>query len=128
VNWTFEVLGVEGKEGTYLFTATAEIDTGFHIWALDAGGAGSLIPTSFSWSEAVQVDWLGAWKEAPAPITHQLEFIEGAVNWHENKVRFFRVFKVVSDRKGLAGEVLFQTCNEASCFPPESVDFMVTLP
>lgn len=127
VKWDFEVTAVEGEPEVYRFTATGTIDSGFHIWALDAGGDGSLIPTAFTWNEATQVDWQGDWEESPAPVTHQLEFIEGAVHWHEQQARFSRKFKI-HNRSGLAGEVLFQTCNEASCFPPESVNFMVKLP
>lgn len=127
IKWEFEVEAVEGESDAYTFMATGTIDSGFHIWALDAGGDGSLIPTSFTWNEATQVDWQGDWHESPAPVTHHLEFIEGAVRWHEGAVRFSRQFKI-HNRSGLAGEVLFQTCNEASCFPPESVTFMVKLP
>jgi hypothetical protein len=122
VKWTFSL---EKKSGDhYTLKATAALAPGFHIWALDPGGDGSLIPTSFELEQENTIRWDGVWQEKEKPVTHTLDFIEGAIHWHEDSVTFYRNF-ITDVGLPLSGKVTFQVCNGASCFPPESKSFLL---
>jgi hypothetical protein len=122
VQWHFSI---EKKEsGLYSLKAEATIKDQFHIWALDAGGDGSLIPTSFQVADSAAFVWKGPWQETPKPHTQTLEFVDGAVHWHEKTVTFYRLFQAPVNT-AVSLQVSFQSCNEASCFPPETQTFML---
>lgn len=120
VKWKFDL--EKGTNNSYTIKATANLADGFHIWALDPGGDGSLIPTSFEFVDEDMIQWKGDWKESPEPIVKEIEYIDGAIRWHENKVVFSRTF-VSENPMPINGSVDFQVCNAQSCFPPEAVDF-----
>ncbi len=121
VHWQFSVKKMDND--LYRFEAKATLDAGYHIWAQDPGGDGSLIPTSFT-AEAVQGGWVGDWKENAQPKTQKLEFIEGAIRWHEKNITFFRDFKGKHGDK-IKGAVQYQTCNDKMCLPPAIENFVV---
>jgi len=120
VKWKFTVEKTKGD--IFVLKAEAELSSGFHIWALDAGGDGSLIPTTFEFDDEDEIRWKSDWKESPEPKVQILEYVDGAVRWHESKVVFSRSF--ISDNPmPLNGSVNFQVCNAQSCFPPEDAGF-----
>lgn len=122
VQWHFSI---EKKDAaTYCLKAEATIKDQFHIWALDPGGDGSLIPTSFQVTDSAAVTWKGNWQESPQPHTQMLEFIDGAVHWHEKTATFYRLFQAPVNTP-VSLKVTFQSCNEASCFPPETQQYML---
>lgn len=125
VSWLFSVK--KTQEGQYRLEATATIESGFHIWAQDPGGDGSLIPTSFT-TEQLQggTKWNGDWKEEKAPKVHRLEYIDGDIRWHEKEITFYRE---LNGKKGdkIKGAVQFQTCNDMMCLPPAIENFIVSL-
>ena len=120
VKWKFNIEKVKGD--TYIIKATANLSAGFHIWALDPGGDGSLIPTAFEFEDDDLIQWKEEWKESPKPDMQELEYVDGAIFWHENKVVFTRAF-ISENPMPINGFVSFQVCNAQSCFPPEDIEF-----
>jgi len=123
VSWQFSVKKLEGDN--YRFEAKAVMESGFHIWAQDPGGDGSLIPTSFT-AEELQSGWVGEWKEAKNPKVQNLEFIDGAVRWHDKEIVFYRDFKGKRGDK-VKGAVQYQSCNDKMCYPPAIENFIVAV-
>jgi hypothetical protein len=121
VHWQFSIKKMDND--LYRFEAKANMDAGFHIWAQDPGGDGTLIPTSFT-AEALQGGWVGDWKESTQPKTEKLEFIDGAIRWHEKSIVFYRDFKGKKGDK-VKGAVQYQTCNDVMCLPPAIENFVV---
>ncbi len=121
VHWQFSVKKMDND--LYRFEAKATLDNGFHIWAQDPGGDGTLIPTSFT-AEELQGGWSGDWKESAAPKTAKLDFIDGAIRWHEKTITFYRDFKGKRGDK-VKGAVQYQTCNDMMCLPPAIENFVV---
>lgn len=98
---------------------TAHIKPDFHIWALDAGGDGSLISTSLTINDTENVKWMSVEK----PIEVNLDFIEGALFWHETKATFVAtVHKNVVNDADFKVNVTYQVCNYTMCYPPKDVD------
>lgn len=121
VKWQMNVSAL-GKD-TFQVNAVAKVAPDYHVWALEAGGDGTLIHTEFEWQDEKNILWLGEWKESPDPIEKDLDFIDGTVRWHENEVTFSRVMVIRNHVKTLKGKVHYQTCSEASCFPPRDYSF-----
>ena len=121
VHWQFSVKKMDND--LYRFEAKATLDNGFHIWAQDPGGDGTLIPTSFT-AEELQGGWAGDWKESNQPKTQKLDFIDGAIRWHEKSITFYRDFKGKRGDK-VKGAVQYQTCNDIMCLPPAIENFIV---
>ena len=120
VHWDFSV--IRKSSNTWTLKAKATMDKGYHIWALDAGGDGSLIPTAIAVEEPDELTWEGEWKEIRKPREQTYEFIEGKVFFFEGSATFTRDFKA---EKGitLTGSAEYQTCNEQMCYPPTSAEF-----
>jgi len=122
VTWTFDLIQKDAK--TYELQAHAEIKAGFHLWSVDPGGDGTLIPTDITLADEA-IKWQGAWKESIAPQVRSYDFIEGAVRYFDSSVTFSRTLTGLAPNATLSGSVDFQTCNEQMCFPPETIDFTV---
>lgn len=124
VLWQFNLKATAEKD-IYIFIAKANMDTisGFHIWALDPGGDGSLIATEFTFEEDEAVHWIdNEWSFTPKPKTVSLDFIEGDIHWHEKVVTFSKKVKIPSGTI-LSGAVTYQTCTEELCHPPQEETF-----
>jgi hypothetical protein len=122
VHWTFSVKKIDTD--VFRFEAKATLDKGYHVWAQDPGGDGSLIPTSFTSEQLQNGGWTGDWKEAEQPKVAKMEYIDGAVRWHEKTVTFYRDFKGKRGDK-IKGAVQYQSCNDKMCFPPAIENFIV---
>src|SRR5690606_39531643 len=109
-------------DGIFEIIATATINDGFHIWDLDAGGDGSLINTSIEVKDAAKFEMVQPFKSMSEPTILDLDFIEGAVRWHDNKVIFKAVYKVPKG-SNIHVVITYQACNHEMCFPPEDLDF-----
>ncbi|OJV55868.1 MAG: hypothetical protein BGO31_17425 [Bacteroidetes bacterium 43-16] len=124
VSWNVQVRPVSGD--TYKLIVNAKMKEGFHIWALEAGGDGSLINTEIS-LEQFDIHWVDEdWRISKKPKTETYEYIEGAVHYFDKQVEFSRNF---TGAKGtvIKGTITYQSCNEAMCFPPEDVPFEVVI-
>jgi len=125
VSWQFSIKKMEN--GNYRFEAKATMTSGFHIWAQDAGGDGSLIPTSFTAEQLQNGKWTSDWKEMESPKSEKIDvFGDAAVRWFERSVTFYRDFNAKKGDK-IKGAVQFQTCNDQMCFPPAIQNFMVVV-
>lgn len=122
VHWQFSVKKTDND--LYRFEARATMDNGYHIWAQDPGGDGSLIPTSFTTEALQNGGWSGDWKESTQPKVQNMTEIEGAVRFHEKTVTFYRDFKGKAGDK-IKGAVQYQSCNDRMCFPPAIENFVV---
>lgn len=125
VNWQFSAKKLDN--GDYRLEAKAVLSGGYHIWAQDPGGDGTLIPTSFTAGQIQNGKWIGDWKEIETPKVQKLDYVDGAVRYHEKTVTFTRDFKAKSGDQ-IKGSVQYQSCNERMCLPPAIQNFSVVAP
>lgn len=124
VSWNVQIRPVSGD--TYQLVIDAKMKTGFHIWALEAGGDGSLINTEIS-LEQFDIHWVDVdWRISKKPKTETYDYIDGPVHYFDKQVQFARNF---TGSKGMTikGTITYQSCNESMCFPPQDVPFEVTI-
>jgi hypothetical protein len=122
VHWQFSVKKMDND--VFRFEAKATLDNGYHIWALDAGGDGTLVATSFIAEEMQNGGWIADWTESKAAKAEKNEFFGGAIRWHEKEITFYRDFKGKRGDK-VKGAVQYQSCNDQMCFPPAVENFVV---
>ena len=123
VNWT--TTAVQQKDGIHL-QVKATMDYGFHIWAFNAGGDGSLINTHLEVTAPKEV--LTEWKSKEAPKSEMIEFMEEApVNYYENTVTFETIVPAPKGSKQIEVKVLYQTCNAEMCYPPTEETLIIKL-
>ncbi|WP_158605934.1 protein-disulfide reductase DsbD domain-containing protein [Taibaiella sp. KBW10] len=128
VSWKVTVQATNKEHTEYQLTAKATIEKGFHIWALDAGGDGSLINTAIE-LQTPSVSWKSdTWASDKEAHKETLEFIEGPVFSFEKSVSLTRVFSIAQKTKKIKGTITYQTCNESMCLPPEDFVFELDLP
>ncbi len=121
VQWNVQIKTIDAN--TFQIVAEAKMKEGFHIWALDAGGDGSLINTEIS-VEGDGFQWQEEnWQSNQKPKSETYEFIDGKVNYFEKQVKLSRTFKTSSKPELVKGTITFQSCNEAMCFPPKDIPF-----
>ncbi len=123
VTWKFDMK--PSSDNTYLFSATATIEKGYHIFALDAGGDGTLMNTEFEIDD--YSDAPVEWRVVPQPKTVVLDYVDGDIYWHENKVTFSKVITLEGDATVFTGTVTYQICNEDKCLPPVTKDIHIEL-
>jgi hypothetical protein len=124
VHWYFTANPLEN--GHWKVQARATMDKGFHIWALDPGGDGTLIATSITIDKMDGITMVKDWSPLQEPVSHDYEFIEGTVHYFEREVVFECILSSTS-KKELTGTVAFQTCNDKMCFPPKDETFTIKL-
>lgn len=126
VTWTVQAKATNADQAEYEISAKAVMQTGYHIWAMDAGGDGSLIPTSITITP--ELNWESNWTADQKPHSETLEFIDGTVYSYNNTLILTRKFTATKGTKKIKGIITYQSCNESMCLPPEDVPFEVTLP
>ncbi|WP_222166709.1 protein-disulfide reductase DsbD domain-containing protein [Edaphocola aurantiacus] len=126
VSWTVTVKATNADQAEYELSAKATMQKGYHIWAMDAGGDGSLIATSITITP--DLNWKDKWMANQRPHDENLDFIEGTVFSYNNTVTLSRKFTADKGTKKIKGIITYQSCNESMCLPPDDVPFEVTLP
>lgn len=125
VNWKVEAKKV--GENQFQISAEAKMKDGFHIWALNAGGDGSLINTNIDLTSK-GITWNDhTWNASKRPKSERYEYIDGAVNYFERSVTFTRNFTVKAGVNKVEGQITYQTCNEMMCYPPQDIPFSLEL-
>ncbi|HZH88854.1 MAG TPA: hypothetical protein VFD78_06705, partial [Chitinophagaceae bacterium] len=86
VIWEVHVLPTETK-GVFKLEVQAKIAEGYHIWALEAGGDGSLIDTEVEMDDDHKYLWVESeWQANTKPIPVDLDYIDGRIYWYESEV------------------------------------------
>lgn len=123
-HWTYTVKKM--SENQYVVSFKLQLDKGWHIWAMDAGGDGLQIVPSFVFDENKNIELIDEINELGTMTTTTMEGVEGEVNFYSDKVTYFQ------NVKGKAGTVIkgkheYQVCNDMMCLPSKELDFTFTL-
>ena len=128
VKWKFQC--VPEENGEHLFSATATIDGGWHVYALrvssDPNAIGP-IPTSLKFTPNADIEIIGKPSEGKF-ITHLDPNFEMELNYFENSATFKQKLKLKTDKTTtLKGEIEYMACNDERCIFPEPASFSINL-
>lgn len=118
--WTFDSKQ-NGKELELIFKAT--IEKGWHLYDtyLPEGGP---IATEFVFEDSSLFEIVGDIQKNPQPEKHFDETFQMNVGYFSNQVILTQKVKLASTNQvEIKGYVLFMSCNDETCTPPEEVDF-----
>ena len=121
--WTTKV--VPAKDGYDLVFHIA-LEPKWHVWALDAGGDGMMIPTSFTFDPG-NYSLIGAVREEGKLVVTDMDGIDGKVRYYSDSADFRQALR------GKTGDIVkgsftYQLCNESICLPPKTQTFSVRIP
>ena len=118
--WEFDSRQV-GNEVDLIFTAT--IDSGWHLYDtyLPEGGP---IATSFVFEDSTLFDFDGEILKEPQPEIHFDETFQMNVGYFNGRAVLTQKIKLKSENPvEIKGFVLFMSCNDETCTPPEESKF-----
>ncbi len=118
--WSFDSKQ-NGREVDLIFTAT--IDKGWHLYDtyLPEGGP---IATTFVYEDSTLFEFSGAIQKNPEPEIHFDETFQLNVGYFGGKAVLTQKILLKSDAPTeIKGYVLFMSCNDETCTPPEETEF-----
>lgn len=122
--WTFgyQKVGVD----TFEIVMTAEIDKGWHLYAMDTAEGGP-VPTAFSFKATIGFNLIGQ----PYPVTQPEVKYDNTYRMDigiYNKEAEFRQKVIVTQYPVIVkGSITFMSCNDMLCLPPRDVKFAVLI-
>ncbi len=121
--WTTKVVPV--KDG-YDIVFHVELKPEWHIWALDAGGDGMMIPTAITFEKG-DCALVGSVREEGKLVVTDMDGIDGKVRYYSGKADFIQTVRGKSG-DNVKGSYTYQLCNESICLPPRTQTFSVSIP
>ena len=121
--WTMNVVPVINA---YNLVFRVDLQPGWHIWALNPGGDGTLIAPAFLFSKGsyTRIDTV---QENGKLTEVAMEGIEGNVRYFTGRVEFIQQVKA-SAGTVVKGEYTYQLCSETICLPPKTAPFSFRIP
>lgn len=125
-SWSFAYSGM--KDGLVVVELKAEVEDGWHLYAMDLPSDEGPIATSVRLKPSADFQVIGAVKE-PTPE----EVYDGSfgmiVRYHSGDPTFtVSVRPIGSGPFEVEGEVEYMVCNDKTCLPPVVVPFRITVP
>src|SRR5680860_491899 len=118
--WTFDSKQ-NGNEVELIFKA--KIEKGWHLYDTDLPEGGP-IATTFVYEDSAFFEFDGKIQKNPMPVIHYDETFQINVGYFSNEVVLTQKIKLLSDSfADIKGNVLFMSCNDENCTPPEEVEF-----
>ena len=128
VKWKATIEKNADEADVYTLLFEARMDDGWAIYSQHTDDNGP-IPTEFGFDEGAHFELIGevvekgTKKEGPDPLFDGVTVIK----YVESPVRFTQQVKATDPNTPITGYLLFMTCNDKSCLPPEEVPFTFDL-
>ena len=116
------------ENGTGVITYTANIEQGWHMYALELAEGGPN-PTTITYDTLEGVELTGNPEPSIAPIEQVDMIFHLKLGWWEApSVKINQKIKLTNSDKSykIAGTIRFQGCNDESCIPPTTENFELT--
>ena len=111
----------DGNNFDLIFEAT--IDKGWHLYDTDLPDGGP-IATTFVYEDSTLFEFVGDIQKDPVPEIHFDETFQLYVGYFGGKATLTQKIKLkTSDAIEIKGYVLFMSCNDETCTPPEEAEF-----
>ncbi len=118
--WSHQVGHV--KDDVYELVTTCNFtNKEWHLWSMTPGGDGTLIAPELSYTFPDGASAVGKTTEHGKLIKEDIKGV-GKVRYFKNKIVYKQKFKATKDGT-VKGSVRYQTCNDETCLPPNTIDF-----
>ena len=113
-----------GRDVELIFHAT--IDRGWHLYDTELPEGGP-IATAFVYEDSTLFDFAGPIQKNPEPEIHFDQSFQMNVGYFNGEVTLTQKIKLHSDNEvEINGYVLFMSCSDETCTPPEEKEFSFT--
>jgi len=110
-----------GDEAVLIFKAT--IDAGWHLYDTDISEGGP-IATSFIYEDSTLFEFVDKLQKDPQPEIHRDETFQMNVGYFNGSATLAQKIKLkTTSQVEIKGYVLFMSCNDENCTPPEEIPF-----
>lgn len=123
VRWSYSAKKI--GTGQYILHMTASIESGWHVYAIDAGEGP--IPTSFKFKENPGVQLKGNTRGVGKLHKAFDKNFNSVLKYYENSVDFVQYVQVKPNVKSVQGTLEYMVCDNVQCLPPKEIDFDINL-
>jgi len=107
--------------------ATVSLDKGWHVYSITTPDTSFIIGSEFNFTASSDYKFVGGVVE-PKPHTEYDPNFKETLSFHSGRVVFKQVIEKVSTKDfEVKAEFVYQTCNDATCLPPEYIDHVFKL-
>lgn len=125
VTWIFSFEAINDKEGFIVLKAS--IDDKWHIYSQKQNGDGP-IPTSFNFSNSKAFLAVDSTMEPNSEKIYSEVFGTDVISFSKEVVFKQKIQRKNKKEFEIKGELEYMACNDASCLPPKTIPFIVTVP
>lgn len=125
VKWDFSFEEINDKEGFIVLKAT--IEDKWHIYSQKQNGDGP-IPTSFKFTKTKSFVLADSTLEPVAEKLYSEVFGADVISFSKEVIFKQKIQRKNKKQFEIKGELEFMACNDASCLPPKTVPFVITIP
>ncbi|HNF71923.1 MAG TPA: cytochrome c biogenesis protein CcdA, partial [Chitinophagaceae bacterium] len=122
--WTFETKKI--NDSTFELQFHCKLKPEWHLWSLNPGGDGLLLPPSFEFAKNKNIRTLGEMKERGTLISKEFPGTDGITHYYENEVHYSQKVQAKANTT-LHGSVRYQCCDHSQCLAPKDKDFEFTI-
>lgn len=121
VEWQFHINYQEEGEAELVFKA--DIDEGWHVYAMDKIEGEGPIPTSFTIQDGAGYELLGDVAPKKEPVTKLDQTFEKELSYFENQAVFIQKVSFSDPSAIIKGSLEYMTCDDSRCLPPTTEEF-----
>src|SRR5690554_5759705 len=124
IKWNFSANKID--DTTFNLNISATLIDGWHIFAFDPGGDGSLLPPEFTFEKNRHIKLIGELTENGTIFQEDTKDVMGVINYFKGKV-VYNQKAIVTGNTTLKGNVYFMICDDTGCLPPEELEFSIPM-
>ena len=122
--WTFSAKKMKDTE--FELTLHCKLKPEWHLWSLEPGGDGLLLPPSFTFDKNKSLELVGNVKERGKKISNEFPGTDGITHFYENEITYTQKAKIKGNTI-IKGMVSYQTCDHSQCLAPVDKKFEINI-
>jgi thiol:disulfide interchange protein len=122
--WSFSTKKTGEKDYDVIFDL--KLQPHWHIWSLEPGGDGLLMPPSFTFDRNSDLQLVGKMVEKGKLNKKEFPGTDGICNFYENSCQYIQKVKVKANT-AIKGKVNYQVCDDKGCLPPKNKSFSLSI-
>lgn len=126
VEWSASVEKASETENEYILVFSAEIEDGWHVYAQDVPEDGP-IPTTLSFENSNDYELLGNTEEEDGVTVNDPVF-GMRIKYFKDDAIFQQRIKLLGEAAKITASVEFMVCDDERCLPPDTEEFVLTVP
>lgn len=113
--------------GEYELIAKVTMEPGWHVYSVTTPDTSFIIGSDFTFEKNNHFELIGGIKEPKPHCEYDENFMENLC-YHEKVVEFRQHIRILTEHEfKIRAEFTYQTCNDATCLPPEYIEHVFVI-